>query len=288
MKEIGMVLAFVGLVSLLAIQAKAQSPQPRVEREDGAGEGGENSAQRPRPTSLTKIDVPALAAPPAKSNLATILRRGSLKVCVRSDVPPFGYFTSKGLVGFDIHLAKELSVQLGIYYKKTLQVNWQVIEAGERIPKLKKQSCDVVAAAFSYTAARAAQISFSEIYLETDKVAIASKNIVRKVPVIALVRGTTNYAKGLKGAVRYFSNYKEIMQAMKNGEVDLVVADRPMARHMIRSVTKSFGLHKALRQKERYALGVNTKHKYLLQVLNRALRDLAKSGRLSHMVRKWL
>lgn len=237
---------------------------------------------------LTKIDVPALATPPAKSALAKIIKTRNLRVCVRSDVPPFGYFASQGLIGFDVDLAKMLGVRLSIYYKQHIRVSWQVIEAGERIKKLQTKSCDLVAAAFSYTPARASKVSFSKIYLETNKVALVANTITRALPVVALVRGTTNIAKGLKGTPRYFGNYKEIIDAMKNGEVDYVVADRPMGLHMIRSVTKTFRIYKSFKQKERYGLGVHRDHRELLKVINQGLRDLAKSGQLAYLYRQWL
>jgi len=289
--------AMVACVCLAATVVLAQAPPKGPAADEKSPKSATGSeiepdakppARRPADPPLNKLDVPKHPTPPPKSALAKIIQSQTLRVCVRSDIPPFGYFSSNGLIGFDIQLARQLAMQLSIYYKKNLQVRWQVIEAGERISKLQRKRCDLVAASFSYTKARAKKVAFSKIYLETDKVAIASTSITRAMPVIALVRGTTNYAKGLKGAIRYFSNYKDIMHAMKNNEVDYVVTDRPMAVHMMRSVTKSFRLFKALPQKERYGLGLHRTHVHLLNAVNQALVEIAKSGRLAYLSRQWL
>jgi polar amino acid transport system substrate-binding protein len=162
------------------------------------------------------------------------------------------------------------------------------INAGARITSLQQNHCDMVVAAFSYTPARAKLVSFTRRYLKTDKVIVSNTNITRKQPVIALVRGTTNSAKGLKGKIAYFNNYNEIIFAMEAGSIDYVVADRPIALHMIRSVTKSYKVIKALSQQEIYAIGVNKNNKGLLHAINFALQELANSGRLAYLHRQWL
>ncbi|MBU47626.1 MAG: hypothetical protein CL920_02890 [Deltaproteobacteria bacterium] len=237
---------------------------------------------------LYSIDSAAKPAPPAKTALARILRAQHLRVCVRSDVPPFGYFTNKGLTGFDISLATELAKRISIDYKKNLHIGWTVITAGARITSLQQKTCDIVIAAFSYTKSRAKLVSFSKIYLLTDKVLVAAANLTRKTPVIARVKGTTGKLD-IKGEVRYYNNYQEIINAMEEGTVDYVIADRPIALHMIRSVTRPFNITKTLsKNAEHYAVGMNKGDTHLLKAVNSALSSLAQSGRLTYLHRQWL
>ncbi len=238
---------------------------------------------------LYTIDSLAQKNPPAGTALARILETQHLRVCVRSDIPPFGYFSAKGLTGFDVVLAAEIATRLSIDYKKNIYVDWMVITAGSRITSLQQKSCDMVIAAFSYTPIRAKLVGFSKIYLQTDKVLVAANKITRKTPIIARVKGTTGNIKGIKGIVRYFNNYQEIIYAMENGKVDYIITDQPIALHMIRSVTKLYKITKVLaKNAEKYAIGVNKANKYLLKAINRALLDLAQSGRLAYLHRQWL
>ena len=58
---------------------------------------------------------------------------------------------------------------------------------------------------------------------------------------------------------------------------------------MIRSVTKNYRITKALaKSAERYAVGIAKDNKGLLQAVNKALQDLAQSGRLAYLHRQWL
>lgn len=271
----------VAMTLLCTTAVLAQDPRPQPS----------HATSRPTqtaPRSLTQLTPAAIPMAPKGSALHKIIQSQILRVCVRSDVPPFGYFASQGLVGFDIELAKHIAMQLSIYYKKNIHIQWKVIEASERIAKLQAKQCDFVAASFSYTAQRASQVTFSRIYLQTRKVALAAERIQRAEPIIALVKGTTNAHLNIKGQTRYFVNYKEIMQAMKSGDVDYVVTDQPIAIHMMRNVTKSFRMHKAFPRNERYGLGLNKSHTHLVHIVNKALYDLAKTGRLAYLYRQWL
>lgn len=237
---------------------------------------------------LYEKDAPVLPEPSKNTALGRILNNQAIRVCVRTDVPPFGYFSNTGLTGFDIDLAKQIAVQLSIFYKKNLLISWISIHANARIKSLQNNHCDMVIAAFSYTKSRAKQIAFTKRYLKTDKVIVSNTQITRKQPIIALVRGTTNSAKGLKGQIKRYNSYKEIIFAMEQGDVDYIVADRPIALHMIRSVTKSFRIVRALPQTELYGIGVRRNHPHLLSAINRALDALARSGRLAYLHRQWL
>ncbi|MCA9669432.1 MAG: amino acid ABC transporter substrate-binding protein [Myxococcales bacterium] len=242
----------------------------------------------PKNAPLYTLDTEKAKDPPAGSGLAAILKSHHVRVCVRSDVPPFGYFSRWGLKGLDIQLARAIVNQLSIDYKVVLAVDWSVVSAGRRVARLKAKSCDLLVATFSNTRARARQVGLSKVYLQTDKVLLASESPKAKA-VIGRVRGTTGKAGGVKGKTRYFNTYQEIIYGMEAGDVDYVVADRPVAVHLQRSVNKKFKITKTLaKNAENYSIGVNKKHKALLDAVNKALTDLANSGQLALMYRRWL
>ncbi|MEM1008290.1 MAG: transporter substrate-binding domain-containing protein, partial [Myxococcota bacterium] len=114
----------------------------------------------------------------------------------------------------------------------------------------------------------------------------------RKTPLLALVQGTTLQASPildkLKTKTQNFLNYKEILHAMEHKKIDYVVADLPIALHMLRSVTQAYKMHSSLGQQEEYAIGLHRKSKQLQTIVNRALEELAKAGTLAYLQRQWL
>ncbi|MEM1007765.1 MAG: transporter substrate-binding domain-containing protein, partial [Myxococcota bacterium] len=113
---------------------------------------------------LYHLDSPTLATPQKGSHLSKILASQIIRVCVRSDTPPFGYFLKRRLMGFDVDLAEQLIQKISTYYKKNLSIDWTIVTAGSRILSLQQKSCDMVIATFSYTLARSKLIRFSKIY----------------------------------------------------------------------------------------------------------------------------
>jgi ABC-type amino acid transport substrate-binding protein len=124
--------------------------------------------------------------------------------------------------------------------------------------------------------------------LQTYKVIVKKAKITRAEPIIALVRGTTTGNQMMKGKVRYFRNYNEIIHAMERGDIDYTVTDQPIAIHMLRSVTQAYSIVKVLPQSENYGIGIPKKSDELRKAVNRALRDIARSGRLAYAQRQWL
>ncbi len=238
---------------------------------------------------LYTLDSPEMPKAADGTKLARILQSQVLRACVRSDVPPFGYFLGRRLVGYDIDLVEQIARRLSVYYKRNLTIEWTVINAGSRISSLQQDTCDIVAAAFSRTKARARLVGFSKVYLKTNKVLISAET-TRKNPVLAIVRGTTTPdAQSLFNAeIRFFENYKEIIYAMESGSIDYVITDHPIALHMIRSVSKKYKIVKKLGLSEEYAIGVQLENKTLLHVTDLILLDLAQSGKLAYLQRQWL
>jgi ABC-type amino acid transport substrate-binding protein len=254
-----------------------------------AEKAAEKPAEKsPENAALYEIDTEAQKAPPANTPLARVLESLHVRVCVRSDVPPLGYFHAGQLDGFDVELAQELIKQIGIDYKQVLKIEWNVVTAGDRMKHLQENACDILVAALSHTKERAGQAELSKIYVRTDKVLLQSNTITRKTPVIAQVGGTTGDA-GIKGTPRQFHTYQEVAYAMELGGIDYLVTDRPIAEHLMRSTTKGFKITKTLaKDAESYVVATPKGDPQLIAAVNRALEELARSGRLAFIHRRWL
>jgi polar amino acid transport system substrate-binding protein len=235
--------------------------------------------------SKGELDVPT---PPNNSALSSVISSQILRICVRTDIPPFAFFRGETMTGFDIALAKEIATQMGIRYGKQLKVHWNVINASARVSSLQDSKCDLVVAALSATPTRAKEIGLSRSYLSTNQIVIKRKKITNKIALIGVVKGTTSDASAIKGIVNTFLNYNEILTAMRQNLVDYVVTDQPIALYMMRSVSAPFMVHSTLKKRENYCVGVNKKHVHLLKEINRVLDTLDKNGRLDYLKQRWL
>jgi polar amino acid transport system substrate-binding protein len=238
---------------------------------------------------LYEVDTAPQAAPAAGSALDRVVKSMHVRACVRADVAPFGSFTAGGLQGLDIELAQAITDQISIDYKQALRVQWVVVEAGDRMKRVQDGACDILVAAFSHTKERAEKVSESRVYLRTDKVLVSANKITRKVPVIGKVGGTTGDAPGIAGTQRTFATYQEVIQAMDGDEVDYLVVDRPIADHLIRSTNKTYRIAKTLAENaESYVVAMHQGSADLVAAVDRALEDLARTGRLALIHRRWL
>lgn len=272
--------ALLGALSLIAGCAAAAEAAPEA-----------RSAPKPPvlDETLHDVDTATTPPPPPTSALGRVLGSSELRACVRSDVPPFGSFSANGLEGFDVALATEIANQIGIDYKHALKMEWIVVTAGERMKRLQDGACDILVAAFSQTAERAAQIATSKIYLQTDKVLLAATKQTRRVPVIGKLGGTTGAPADLKATERAFNTYQEVIHAMDGEEIDYLITDRPIAEQLIRSTTKRYKIAKTIAERaESYVVGVRNGSADLEAAVNRALDDLARTGRIALLHRRWL
>jgi polar amino acid transport system substrate-binding protein len=91
--------------------------------------------------------------------LQDILDRGSVRIGVPIDVPPFGYTDeNQQPVGFDVDLAKQVAEALGV------ELEMQQITGINRIPFLITDKVDIVIAVMGATPERAKQIMFTSPY----------------------------------------------------------------------------------------------------------------------------
>lgn len=267
-------------VSQTTFAAKSKAPASRPAAKAKA-------AKAPAKPATRKSSLAPIA--PADSMLSNILQSRTVRVCVRSDIPPLSYFKGETLQGFDIALAKQLVARISIRYRTHLRTQWVIIKAAERVPNLQKGRCDMVVAAFSKTKARAKKVAFTQMYYQTNKVVLRKKYNLSSAPVIATVRSTTQGAFSLPHAVQSsFLSYSDILYTMRQELVDYVITDYPIGLYLVRHSDAKYQIHRTLKNQESYSVGVNLSHKHLLAELERALTFMKTSGQLGYLQRQWL
>ena len=111
-------------------------------------------------TWLAVLTLGLLATTQARADaLQDILERGTVRIGVPIDVPPFG-FTDEDQqpVGLDVDLAKQVAEALGV------EAELQQITGINRIPFLLTDKVDIVISVMGATPERAKQIMFTSPY----------------------------------------------------------------------------------------------------------------------------
>lgn len=112
------------------------------------------------------LSVAAVAPQPTKaasnaSTVSAIKKRGTIKIAVFGDLPPYGWVTKSGTrTGYDVALARQVGKDLGTKVK-FVQVN-----ADSRVDALNSNKVDMVLANFTVTPERKQAVSFAKPYMK--------------------------------------------------------------------------------------------------------------------------
>src|SRR4051812_8754429 len=124
--------------------------------------GGRNFMKR-FIAGLAVLAIAAFSGPGAKADaFEDILKKGTVRIAVPLDVPPFGSQNEKREPeGFDVEFASMIAKALGV------KLEMQQITAGNRIPYLITNKVDIVISVMGLTPERARQIMFTSPYADT-------------------------------------------------------------------------------------------------------------------------
>lgn len=105
------------------------------------------------------------------SSVSAIKKRGTLRVAVFGDLPPYGWVDDNGnRVGYDVRLARQMAKDMGVKVKFT-QVN-----ANNRVDTLNSNKADIVLANFTETPERKQVVDFAKPYMKVSVGIISPKS----------------------------------------------------------------------------------------------------------------
>lgn len=162
--------------------------------------------------------------------LADILSRGTVRIIVFADVPPFSSINAnRELEGFDVDLAKMVAQSLGV------ELELVQATAANRIPYLITDKADMNVAAMSVTAERARQVMYSAPYADTSLAVFGPKSLEIKSAAdlgsnrIAVAKGTTEditLSAAAPGAdIMRTEDNATAVQAYLSGQAQLLAAN---------------------------------------------------------------
>jgi polar amino acid transport system substrate-binding protein len=141
------------------------------------------------------------------SYIDAIKERGTLKVAVFSDKPPFGYIDENGEnKGYDVLLGKRLAKDL---LGDESKVEFILTEAQNRVDLLKSDKVDIVLANFTVTPERSEQVDFANPYMKV-AIGLVSPNDNSITSVEDLKGKKLLVTKGTTAETFFMTNHPEV------------------------------------------------------------------------------
>ena len=229
-----------------------------------------------------------------RADLDKLVSPGTLTIGVDESPPPplnFGIPGAADFRGFEVDLTRALAAQLGLeaFYVSAL---WS-----RMLDDLREGRVDVVCTAATVTPERLAAFDFSEPYLDTVLVIVTRGGDGPRTPEdlagrvvgarVATVAGEYARTRLGRSRVHTFDFNTDAYAALRAGNVEAVIDDRPIASHFVRSLP---GLEIASvieGTESQYALMLAKGNDGLRKALDESLQELRADGSAEEMLRTW-
>ena len=239
--------------------------------------------------------VVALVAPqPALADrFAEILSKGTVRIGVPLDAPPFGsQDASRKPIGFDIELAEMVGKALGV------KVEFQQITGANRIPFLITDKVDIVISVMGMTPERAKQIMFTAPYANTFLAVYGAKslNVTSAGQIgankVAAAKGTTQDLSitemNPKATVMRTEDDATAAAAYISGQAELFATNSIVAQALAKqNPSKEFDRKFVIRQSPAH-MGVRMGEHNLVRWLDSFILFNTMNGELDRLHRKYL
>jgi putative glutamine transport system substrate-binding protein len=227
----------------------------------------------------------ARAAAPA--TLDQIKQRGTLKVGVKYDAPPFGFLNPRTnqVEGFEVDLARAIA---GKVLGDPSKVQFVQVTSPNRIPLLQNGDIDMFIATATITPDRLKEIAFSDVYFRSGQSLLVKKGSGVKSyrdlagKGVCTVAGTTpeqTIRRLVPNAnVQTFETYPDCFQALLGGRVDAMTTDDGILLGYQRQAPDQTQIVGGTFTFEPYGIGIAKTNATLLRAVNAALRQIGSDG----------
>lgn len=226
---------------------------------------------------------------------------GTKKIIVGLDdaYPPFGFHDEDGkLVGFDIDLAEEIALRMGVEFE------FKGIDWNNKYDELESKRIDVIWSGFNITPEREKHVMFSKPYMINRQVILVAKGnklgIVSAADLAGKVVGTQlgspadgfiNQDEKLKKSFAKFvtyDNYEHVFAALAAGEVEAVVCDELVLRYeMYRHHDKFDVIEATVGDVTEIGVGFRKGDTELRNRFQNAFDEIVKDGTAKEISFKW-
>ena len=212
----------------------------------------------------------------------------AIRMITEATFPPYEFRQGTEVVGIDVEICKAIAKELG----KELAV--EDVEFDSVLPSLIAGKAELAAAGITVTEDRKMKVDFSVPYVRTGIVLVYAKadpfedGESAKGKRIGVQNGTTSadYVREQLGQEpEMFDSPASAFAALKQGKVDVVIADVDPAKNLIKG-EPDYDVSDFLTVEE-YAVAIKKGQPELLATVNKVIEDLQDSGRLDEIKDEW-
>lgn len=219
----------------------------------------------------------------SQSALNKVIKRGTLRVAVLPDFPPYSSEKSDGtFVGYEPAIAQKLADALG--------VKLQLVSTNgtSRLPLLQTDRVDVNISSWTATDERAKSVGFTIPYVAHGASVLFRKNHPIKSyadlsgKTVSVARGSTNDTimtkQFPKTNVMRFDNIADAIAALRSGKVDAAIEDYTTVRQAAAKDPSLQALDAPPLDPALISMGVLPNDQVWINYLNNFIRNLISSG----------
>jgi len=244
-------------------------------------------------TAVLSICTCLFALPAHADLLDDILARGTLRVAVPTDYPPFGFVgPDMKAQGMDIDMAKLLADKLGV------TVELVPVTAPNRIPILQTGKSDLTISSLGKTAERAKVIDFSIAYVPFFDAIFGAKSTQATTyddlsgKVIAVTRGSTQDRElqelAPQAIIKRFEDNNSTISAFLSGQTEMFASGTPVAAALVQRNPKLDLELKVVLANAPCYVGIRKDQPRLLARINDIIRQAKQDGTLDALSIRWM
>jgi len=238
--------------------------------------------------------APAASAQQA-SRLDDILKAGTIKIGVFTDLEPYGFLDASGKnVGYDVDIGLELAKRLGV------KTEFIQVTGPTRVPSLVAGKVDVVIADFTRTLERSKLIAFTDPYIVVGNTyMVLAKRTELKTAAdlnkpsikVAISRGGTSEqtvpASLPNATLVRFDNYNDILIAVRTGKADVVSEDNIFTGQQVAKSPQEWKVIPGLFSREDICIGVPKGDPVWHYWMNLFMHEINADGTNKALFKKW-
>ncbi|GGX84229.1 amino acid ABC transporter substrate-binding protein [Litchfieldella qijiaojingensis] len=245
--------------------------------------------------AVTSLGAAVVSQPVQADALSEIEQRGTLRVAVPQDFPPFGLVgTDLQPRGYDIDMANYLAEEMGV------KLELVTVTSANRIPFLQTRQVDLVISSLGKNPEREAMIDFSDAYAPfflgvfgTDEAAPLDSVDELAGMTIGVSRGSVEDMElsdiaPTDTTINRFEDNATTIAAFLSGQVDYIATGNVVAAEIAeRYSDRAPTLIYQLKDSPCY-VGMNKEEPALMAKVNELVAQALEDGTLESLSQKWL
>ena len=222
-----------------------------------------------------------------------------ITIGIDDEFAPLGFHDSQGeLVGFDIDLAKEAGKRMGV------DIVFKTIDWNNKRNEILSGNIDMIWNGLDITEERKEYMIFSEPYMDDRQILLVKKGNDQNIRSegdlegkrVGTQAGSTsdcylNREDNLKKSLKDYHTYNkfgEVLDALKNGEIDVLICDELIARYEMNNYHDQFELvDVSIGSITEMAIGFRKDNDKLRDRVQKVFKDMIADGTASEISEKW-